>query len=224
MNKVYGILVRGCLIIAAALCIGYLCGSIASGISVSESVDINGSGTLFTMTTSPQTRDRAEGIGTQTYMRELEVDLKSGNSTLSTYYKLDSQPYLHNGYFISVNNKGVGVQHNMNVYDGKNIETENFIESDSAALTTDFGVLGTGHLQASVLASEGHHVVDLARTFADGDFEYISSVYEMDPPAGSGDWLACSLICGDGWPMWNGDDSDAVVFDVDTTDEVCDDS
>jgi len=216
MNKVYGILVRGGLVILAALCIGYLCGSIASGISVSESVDINGSGTLFTMTTSPHGKDRAAGMGTQSYARDLELDLGSGNSTLATYYKLDADtPYFHNGYFISVNNKKVGVQHSVNVYNSENIETENFIGSDSAALTTDFGVLGTGTLRASVLVADGHHATDLVRTFADGDFEYISSVYEMDPPAGGdGDWLACGQLVDCDWPAWLDDEDD-------DTDEGC---
>jgi len=213
-------------IILLSVYLGYVIGT-GSAIVVSESIVINGSGSLLTMSTLPQARDHATGIGPQTYARELEVD-ENGNSMMSTYYRLDGQPYFHNRYYISANNKNVsinnndvGIQHSVNVYNMKNIETENFIECDSGAFRTDFGMTGTGNLEASVFVAEGHHYVDVVRTYAGSDFEYLSSVMEMAPPAGGGDWLSCDQLGEGPWSMWLEDDVDVTVFDVDEDGEGC---
>ena len=202
------------------LTIGLIVG-MAHGIQVSESIEINGTGTLLTMSTLPQASDYAAGTGTQSYMRELDVDTVSGDTALSTYYELDGERDRHNRYAITATNHKIRAQHSADVYGLKNIKTENFIESDSVAFYTDIGMRGSGNLSASIRVADGRLPVDLTMTFADGDFDYIASVYEMAPPkSGPGDdWLACGQIGEGPWPVW--DDLDAAVFDVDETGEGC---
>jgi len=187
---------------------------VTHGIQVSESIEIDGTGTLLTMSSAPQASDCASGVGTQSYTRELDVT--DDGTAMATYYELDGQTQRRNRYAITAinNNVSAGVQHSADAYGAKNIKTENFIEIDSAAFYTEFGVLGTGNFSASIRVADGHRVDDLTTTFADGDFDYAASVYEMHPPAGdNGDWLACSQL-GDGpWPGWLDDEDGAVVFD-----------
>lgn len=205
-------------IIGVSIFLGYVIGT-GSAIVISESIEINGTGSLLTMSTLPQASDKASGEGAQSYMREIDVG-KDGSSVLSVYYKLDGVPDRHNRYSVSGNNKEVGVQHSVALYNLKNIETENFIESDSGVFQTEFGMIGTGTLGGSVIVADGTHGVDLTRWFADGEFEYMSSVYEMGPPAGANDdWLSCSEISDDTWPMWIEDESNNIVLNAGGEDE-----
>lgn len=209
-------------VVITVVCVGYLFAGVAHGIQVSESVEINGTGTLLTMSTLPQASDYASGVGVQSYMRELEVD-DEGGTALSTYYELDGATQRRNRYAITAIHPVVGVRHSVDVCGLKNIKTENFIESDSVAFYTDIGMRGSGNLSASIRVADGRHPTDYTMTFADGGFDYIASVYGMAPPAGgdNDDWLACGLIGEGTWPVWLEDDVDAAVFDVDETGEGC---
>jgi len=158
----------------------------SSFIAIQEELQID-NGTLIVRTNLPDVKDWIRGDGPQELTRMASVT----DETLyvSTYGLHDSRS-ARNYYRISANSKRAGAQHNLGVFNARQIESDIVVSSGGQVLATDYWLEGYGDLREIVLRDVNGHPAETWRLYGSDKFT-IRTTMNASRQIDTDDWLPC---------------------------------
>lgn len=171
---------------------------------VSENIRL--SGELSAYSDSNDVRERAIGTGEHMYSKSIKWNSELGNQTFLSQYTLNpSTPEIWNQYYLGVNSKAVGWQHELRAYNLSGpFMGAGSINTEPEKLDTLYWMQGTGDLKGRVVSGESGKPEWITETFGKGNFTVESHVNISKLMKGPVDWLSfCEHIDKPPELRWN---------------------